>query len=420
MKKRGQLKFSILIIIFGLLFVSLYLANGLQLPRIQEKSVRIDLGSKGARKYLLSGWSEERPLLRAKKKEALLRIPLPEKKTYRMIIKAFFCSPPFVPDQKMEVHFNSIALKTLKFRKSSQWQEFRITIPSSFVFEGTNTIKFIFSQKPSPLPVTFDFLIFTNYVARLQKGVTLYLLFDPPAPCKPILRKPTLLQPEEPLFLRLFFEPPSRPQSKEVSLQPKVKAFGFSLAFIILLWAIWLFSSKFLYLRTNLKLSQTMKLDLLTYLPSLILFSLFALFSFFSRYQIVYTVGTFFILLIVPTFALKTWFIYRDIIIKPKPFEVMVQGFAYKTALLLEKGIIFPIKLIRQGLRISRVSLIQYHKENLSSALILDFMFLFFLCMLSLIIGIPPLADFLAHPAYFLLVIGVIMKAVAFFRERRP
>lgn len=405
MKERSHLKFSILVIILGLLFASLYLANSRQLPRIQEKSVRIELGDEGVKKYLLSGWSEERPPLLAKEREALLKISLPKKETYRLIIKAFSCSPPDVRDQRMEVHFNSIALKRLKFRKSPHWQEFRMTIPSSFIFEG-NIIKFIFSQNPSYIPITFDSLVFTNYIARLHKGITLYFLHDPP----------TLeLQREEPnLFIQLFFYPPPP------RMMPRLKAFGFSLVFIIFFWTIWRLPSRFLYLRTNLRLSQTMKLDLLTYLPSLILLLLFALISFFSRYQIVYTVGTFFILLIVPTFALKTWFIYRDIIIKPRTLGVMIQGFVYKIAILLGKGIVSPIKLIRQGLKASRISLIQYHKKNLSSALILDFMLLLLLCMLSLIIGIPPLADFLAYPAYFLLLTGVIMKTVAFFREKRP
>lgn len=405
MRERKQLKFSILIIIFGLLFALLYLANSLQLPRIQEKPIRINLRNEEAKEYFLSGWSEKEPFLQAKGREALLRISLPKKETYRITIKAFSCSPPDVQDQRMEVHFNSIALKRLKFRKSPHWQEFQLTIPSSFIFEG-NIIKFTFSQKTSLIPVTFDSLAFTNYITRLHKGITLYFLYDPPT---------SELQREEPnLFIQLlFYLPPPK-------MMPRFKALGLLLSFLIIFWAIWPLSSRFLYLRTRLKLSQTMKLDLLTYLPSLILLLLFALISFFSRYQIVYTVGTFFILLIVPTLALKTWFIYRDIIIKPRAFRVVIQGFPYKTAIWLKKGIIFPIKLVRQGLRVSRISLIQYHKKNLSSALILDFMLLFLLCMLSLIIGIPPLADFLAYPAYFLLLIGVIMKAVAFFRESRP
>lgn len=396
MKEKQQLKFSVLIIIFGLLFTALYLADNVQLSRIREASVRIELRNNEGRQHLLSGWSGKKPFFWPTQQEALLKIPLSDKRTYCLTINAFSCSPPTLRDQRVEVHFNNVVLRRLKFKKIRHWQKFRVPVAYFFISEEENIVKFVFSQKPTLVPVVFDSLTVTDYVARIHKGITLYLFFDPP---------------------------PSYPLERPY-LRSKFQILGSFTLFSLLFLLIWRFFSKYYYRRANLKLSQTMKLDLLSFLPSLFILSFFALFSFFSRYQIVYSPRTFFILLMLPTFALKTWFVYWVITIKPQGIKALTRNFAHKVIFLLKKAIMAIltgcVEPIYQRLKVLRVPFIQYHKRDFSSALILDFIFLILLSMLAIIAGAPSLADFLAYPAYFLLLIGVIMKAIAFIRELRP
>lgn len=441
-------RLSVLVMIFGLLFAFLFQANRVQLSQIPRESIKIDLGTKEAREYLLSGWSVDRTwgettVLKATENESTLTISLPQKETYRLTIKAFSTTPGNVPNQAMEVHFNNVALRSFEFQKTTEWQKLRLTIPRYLVSEEQDTLKLIFTKDISLFPAVFDHVKFKNYFTRIHKGITLYLLYDPPTLRKPIPRKPILRQPQElSLFLRLFFEPPSRPPLKKVSLYSKFKAFGASLAFIILLWIIWLLSSRFLYLRTKLELSRLLRLDLLTYLPGLILLLLLALISFFSKYNIVYSLKTFFILSIIPTAMAKVWLTYSKSKFLPavnRSVELFIKliGLGGKKIFLDtgEKKILFLANFAYRlanfayrKIKISRKLLIEYHKKNRSSAFVVDFMLLFLLCFLLLLIlpllrfavGDRPatwLVEWVAVFAYILLVIGVGMKLIAFFRE---
>ena len=114
LKQKRNIKYSIWIIIFGLIFAFSFQTNRAQIPQILEEPFRIVLGTKEARQYQISGWQGAY----AKDEKSILKVSLPEKKTYQMKIKAFSCSPPDARDQRIEVHFNNVALDRLKFRKT--------------------------------------------------------------------------------------------------------------------------------------------------------------------------------------------------------------------------------------------------------------------------------------------------------------
>lgn len=411
-------RLSILIIIFGLLFAFLFQANRVQLSQIPGESIRIDLGSEEDRRYLLSGWSgdqrwEETTILWARGRESILRIPPLRKENYRLTIKAFSSSPPGFPNQVVEIWLNNLALDRWELEKSTQWQKFRLTLPSQLISKETNTLRLIYSEETPLFPVAFDYIKFKNYFARLHRGLTLYILYDPVKFLAPGLVEEAY---SPPLFIRLFFEP----ATKEVSRHFDFKVIIYFIGFVLFFLALWLLSPWALSCKRKIELSRVRKLDLLTYLPSLFFLLFLALFSFFSRYHIVYSHGTFFILALVPTLVLKTWFIYRDVIIEK--------------SLLLLQLIISTIK--RPGPAISKISLairrcgfqniknqvknfraflIAYHKKDRSSALILDFILLIFLGSLLLIIPgviMEKLAEWVANIAYLLLLIGLIMKIV--------
>lgn len=460
LKQRQNVKYSLWFITIGLAFIFIFLADRAQISQIPREPIKIDLGTKEARGHLLSGWSTdqkwgETTIVRATEKESSFIISLPEKETHRLTIKVFSITPLDIPNQKIKICFNDVALDQFEFKKTPRWQKFRITIPHHLILKE-NTLKLSYSEDIPLSPVVFDYLKFKDYVARLHKGITLYLLYDPPTPRQPTPRqptprKPTLRKPEElPLFLRLFFEPTSRPlseevslqppvsrpPSKEVSFQPKFKAFGFSLAFIISLWIVWLLSPRFLYLRTKLELSRLLRLDLLTYLPGLVLLLLLALISFFSKYYIVYSLKTFFILSVVPTAMAKAWLIYsksKFLTGVNRSIESLVKfmGLISKKIFLdiAVKKIPSFLNLACQKIKISRRLLIKYHRKDRSSAFIVDFMLLILLCLLLLFcqpflvltIGDRVTTKIIEWPAvlaYCFLVIGVVMKLVAFFREK--
>lgn len=394
LKQRRNVKYSLWIIVFGLIFAFTFQANRAQIFQILEKPIRIVPGTKEAEQYLVSGWQGSR----AKGKRSVFIVSLPERKTYQMVVKAFSCSPPDARDQRVEVHFNDVALDRLKFRKTPKWQKFRINI-YSYLLQETNTIKFVYTQNTRLFPTTFDYLEFRNYTARL-KG--LYLLFD-----QPFLRRPEV----QPLFLQLFFGPASRPPLKKVSLHSEFKAFSFSLTFIILLWAIWLFYSRFLSFAIKIKLFRATRIDFFSYFPSIILLSLLALISFFSSYHFVYSRKAFFVLALTPVVTLKLF-----------PYTGLFCRFLLRT---IEKTYV-EVKKTLSFLKIRAVTfrklLIRYHKTNLSSAFILDFMLLLVLCAFLLIIKgsiAAWIADRIASFAYILLVIGVIMKIVQLVQKEK-
>ncbi|MBA7708376.1 hypothetical protein ES703_117274 [subsurface metagenome] len=74
---------------------------------------------------------------------------------------------------------------------------------------------------------------------------------------------------------------------------------------------------------------------------------------------------------------------------------------------------------LRKQLDTLRKFLIRYHKTMLASAFILDFMLLLVLCAFLFMIKAEWMAKQLANLAYFLLLIGVIMKAIQFFKESK-
>lgn len=411
-KKRYNLKFLLWAILLFSLFTLFFWLNAINLGKSPKECFKIDLGTKEAREHLLSGWSNdqkwgEATVVKATEKESSFIASLPKKETYRLTIKAFSVTPLDIPNQKMRICFNAVALDQFEFKKTPKWQKFRVTIPYRLIAKE-NTLKLSYPEELFLSPVVFDYLKFKNYVARLHKGIILYFLYDPP----------TLeLQREEPsLFIRLFFYPPPP------RMMPRFKAFGFSLVFIILLWAIWPLSSRFLYLRTKLELSRLLRLDLLTYLPSLILLLFFALISFVSSYNIVYSHGTFFILALAPAVAFKTWFIYRDVILRVIDWTIKTLRLAIVRPWLVARGIGRTVLLISQGIRGLRSFLVEFHKKDLSSAFILDFALLLFVAIPFLLIGdriTTKIAEWLAKPAYYLLLIGFMMKLIRLGLKRR-
>lgn len=274
LKQRRNVKYSLGIIIFGLIFAFSFQANRVRIAQILEKPIRIVLGTEEARQYQVSGWQGAY----AKGKRSILKVSLPEKKTYRVTIKAFTCSPPDARDQRIEVYFNDIALDRLKFRKTLAWQEFKINI-HPFLIKEKNTIKLVYSEDTSIFPIAFDSLKFKNYTARI-KG--LYLL-------------------------------PDFPGQRRVNYLIS-RTVGYSFGFTLLLWFFWLFCSGFFYFPVKIKFSQAIKIDFWSWFPSIILLSLFALISFFSSYHFVYSVKTFFVLALVPTAILKL-FPYRNLLL---------------------------------------------------------------------------------------------------------
>ncbi len=475
LKQRRNFKYSLGVVIFGLIFAFSFQANRAQ---ILEKPIRIKIAlkTKEGREHLISGWKEEKglvwlvgktiiqkppkgaierkPLLELEriedyyqlgkeyyrnrqylkareefqkvsalnpeykrvkrylgkiqfkigaerkgerkspkekeaifKREAILRISLPEEKIYRIVIKAFSCSPPDVRDQRIEVYFDDIALDRLKFRKSPKWQKFSVDIPYCFVKE-TNAIKFVYTQDTHLSPIAFDYLEFRNYTFRF-KG--LYLLFD---------------SPEQGRTNYLTF-----------------RTLGYSLGFAFLLCFFWLFYSCFLSFAIKMKFSRAIRIDLWSYLPSIILLSLLALISFFSSHHFVCSFKAFFVLVLAPTAVLKL-FPYKDLALRfiiKTTFRFILCDIektcseikrAYSTCLSF-------FYFLKKQIITFRKFFIRYHKTNLSSAFILDFMLLLVLCAFLLMIRAEWLAEQIANLAYFLLVIGVVMKAVAFFRENR-
>ena len=405
LKQRRNLKYSLWIIVFGLIFIFTFQANRAQISQIPREPIKIELGTKGARKHLLSGWSrdqrwEETTILWARGRESRLQIFLPKKETYRLTVKAFSSSPPGFPNQVVEIRLNDLALDRWELKKTSEWQKFSLTIPSFLVSEETNFLKFVYSEDTSLFPIAFDYLKFKNYFARLYNGLTLHLLYDSPIP-------------REPLFIKLFF----------YSLSPQgtfsFKVLGYSLVFLIFFFFFSLFSARLISSRARIELSKGFRLDLFTYLPSLVLLSLFALVSLLSPYNIVYSLKTFFILSIAPTIAIKTWFIYKDRTVKTIKLHIRTTPLILKRIWAIIKRTLLAIRSFPLDIKTFRKFLIQYHKTNLSSAFILDFMLLLVLCAFLLMVKAEWIAKQLANLAYFLLVFGVIMKAIQFFKESK-
>ncbi|MBA7668593.1 hypothetical protein ES703_76706 [subsurface metagenome] len=163
--------------------------------------------------------------------------------------------------------------------------------------------------------------------------------------------------------------------------------------------------------------------------------------SFFSSYHFIYSLKTFFVLTLVPTAVLKLppygklflsfitkpifRFILRSIEKIIKPIFRFILRSLEKTCseikrIYLAYPSLFPF-LKTQSITFKKF-LIRYHKTDLSSAFILDFIILLILCVPFLIIGgvvAMAIANQFAYLAYFLLVIGVIMRVVQFFRENR-
>jgi len=376
LKQRRNIKYSLGIIVFGLIFAFSFQANRTQIPQILEKPIRIVPGSEEARQYQVSGWRGSW----VKGKEPILKVSLPEKKTYRMTIKAFSCSPPDARDQRIEVYFNNIALDRLKFRKTPRWQEFSVNI-YPYLIKETNTIKFIYTQDTRLFPIAFDYLEFRNYAFRI-KG--LYFLFD------------------------------SLRQGRTSYLTSRTA--GHSFGFVLLFWLFWLFYSCFFSFAFKMKLFRATRIDFLSYLPSTILLFLLALFSFFSSYHFIYSLKTFFVLVLAPTLALKL-FPYKDslfpFIIKPL-FRFILRAIE-KTYVEVKKN----LSLLKIQAVTVRKFFIKQHKTNLSSAFILDFMLLLVLCAFLLTIKAEWIAKQIANLAYFLLLFGVIMKAIQFFKESK-
>ena len=378
LKKKRNVKYSVWIIVFGLIFAFSFQANKAQLPQILEKPIRIVPGTKEARQYQVSGWQS----VWAKGKKSILKAAFPSKKTYQMTIRVFSCSPPDARDQRIEVYFNNIALDRLKFRKTPRWQEFRINI-HPYLLKETNTIKFVYTQDTSLFPIAFDSLEFRNYPTRV-KG--LYLLFDSPI------------------------------KKRADYLSPRVLGYSFGFAFLLLVF--WLFYSRFLSFAVKIKFSRAIKIDFWSWFPSIILFSLFALIFFLSPYHFIYSPKAFFVLALAPTAVLKL-VPYSNLF-----FRFLLRAIE-KTCLEIKRAYFaclsfFPFP--KTQIITFRKFLIQCHKTNLSSAFILDFMLLFVLCAFLLMIKKPvasKIAKQIANLAYFLLVIGAVMKAVAFFREGR-
>ncbi len=414
MKNKPNLKYSLITLLFGILFVLFFQTNRIQITEIPREPFKIDLGTREVRKHLLSGWSNdqrwgETTVVRATKEASSLIVSLSPEETYRLTMKAFSVTPQGIPNQIIDVHFNDIALDSFEFKKSTEWQKFRINIPPRFIFKKTNPLKFVYSEDVSLSPVVFDYLKFKNYFSCIHKGLTIYLLYDPTKLAEEIYSPGNL-------FIRLFFYPPF----------PKgtfsFKVLGCSLGFLVLFFIFSLFCARFFSFRIKIALSKGFRLDLVTYLPSLIFLSLFALVSFFFPYNIVYSLKTFFILSIIPTIAFKTWFIYRASIIKTTKLIIKTILSVSKEPWIIIKKIRFAFKPFSLNIKTFRKFLVKQHRKNLSSAFILDFILLLLLCallsMLNNIITIT-LARWLAKVAYYLLLIGIIMKTVQFFRENR-
>ena len=390
------MKYSLGIIIFGLIFAFSFQANRVQ---ILKKPVRIAFDSEEVRQYQVSGWQGAY----VKGKESILKVALPEKKTYRLVIKAFSCSPPDVRDQRMEVHFNDVALDRLQFRKTSEWQEFSVTIPY-YLLQETNTIKFVYTQDIFLSPIAFQSLEVRNYIFRI-KG--LYLLFSSPLP---------KFEEKHPLFIKLLFSSPLFPETIF-----SFKVLGYSFGFVILFWLFWLFYSRFFSFVVKMKFSRATKIDLMSWLPSIIFFPALALVSFFFPYRFVYSLKTFFVLALAPTVVLKLC-----------PYRVLLRIiFRYilrdieKTCSEIERAYsacLSFLSFLKRPITTFRKFLIRYHKTNLSSAFILDFMLLLVLCAFLLMIKGSTaywIADRIASFAYILLVIGVIMKIVQITQKEK-
>ncbi len=367
------MKYSVWMIIFGLIFAFSFQANKVQIPQILEKPIRIVPGTKGSKQYLVSGWQGAY----AKGRRSILRVSLPEEKTYPMVIRAFSCSPPDARDQRMEVHFNDVALDRLKFRKTSKWQKFSVDIPS-YLIKETNTIKFVYTQDTHLSPIAFDYLEFRNYIFRIK---SLYLLFDLPGRINYLTSR----------------------------------AIGYSFAFALFFLFFWLFYSRFLSFAVKIKFSRAIRIDFLNYLPSIILLSTFALYSFFSPCHFVYSLKTFFVLAIVPTAVLKL-FPYRDLPLRLARivFRFILRNIE-KTFLEVKRAFSF---LKTQG-NTFRKFLIRYHKKNYALAFIQDFMILLLLCLLLSIMRAKKIAEGVAILAYFLLVMGVAVRLKELFRENK-
>ena len=394
LKQRQNIKYSLWIIVFGLIFAFTFQANRVQIPQILEKPIRIVPGTKEVRQYRVFGWQG----VWAKGKKSILKVAFPRRKTYQMAIKTFSCSPPDARDQRIEVYFNNIALDRLKFRKTPKWQEFRVNI-HPYLINETNTIKFVYTQDTRLSPIAFDYLEFRNYTFRI-KGF--YLLFD---------------------FL-----------TKRQINYLTFRILSHSLGFALLFWFFWLLYSRFLFrliggpageADRRMQFSRATRIDFWSYLPSVILLSLLALFSFFSPYHFVYSLKAFFVLALAPTAALKL-FPDKDLFLRfiKIVFRFILRNIE-KTCLEIKRAYFACLSFfsfLKRQIITFRKFLIRYHKTNLSSAFILDFMLLLVLCAFLLMIKrfiADWIAEQLANLAYLLLVFGVTMKAIQFFKESR-
>jgi hypothetical protein len=393
--------FNILwVLIGGLLFLLFCWSNYLQLHQIPREPIWIELGDEKAGEEIRSKFLNYTTWgaigIPGHQKQGASLVPsLPKREDYSLTIKAFASTPPDMPNRSMEIRFNGLALGGFEFRKASEWQKFRLLIPANFVSEEKNTLELIFPKSVSFFPVVLKYIKFKPYFFRVHNGINLYCLFD-----SSYVAKERVLS-----FSRLF------------------------ITVCIVFLCIFLLhycSAYFIAARRKLEFTRACRLDLFTYLPSLGIFFFLLIFSFFSRYYIVYSLFSFFILSLLPTLLFKAWFAYSTQIIKFVSWMV-------KTLLSIPRLIVLFIRdritsLPRFILLLTGkgpASLIDYHRHDLASALILDAIPLLLLCALILMLSTylgedsaPEFAEQIANLAYFLLLGGVIMKIVRYFHDR--
>jgi hypothetical protein len=136
----------------------------------------IDLGTRGAQKYLAHGWSHNEQLegstfVWAAAQESLLQVFIPQSRDFLVEMRVFPFRYPGAPPQTIEVWVNDRHLQDIVLDER-HWQIHSFRLPQAFVLPGINTFRFNYryavapativpgNADARPLAVAFDFLMF--------------------------------------------------------------------------------------------------------------------------------------------------------------------------------------------------------------------------------------------------------------------
>jgi hypothetical protein len=136
----------------------------------------IDIGTRGARRYLVRGWANDELLegssfAWATTQESLVQIAFPESRDFRVEMRGFPFRYPSAPPQEIGIYVNGWHLQDVLL-EGGPWQIYSFKLPRAFVVAGINTFRFVYRYAVAPpaiipgntdhrmLAVAFDFIMF--------------------------------------------------------------------------------------------------------------------------------------------------------------------------------------------------------------------------------------------------------------------